>query len=206
MLEPDITGLRGMGGALRKLGRITLGVMVSGALMVGCAAGTDSAVGPQASAPSAGGWVPPGGPNLPINLPWPLNQGPPPPYFVCQGNGGPYTGSAVIGPLGGQVTFGPHALIVPPAALLTPTTITATTLPGDTIAVVLQPQGLRFILPATLELSYAQCQNQPNGSLTLVYVSDDLRWLLELINSINLPGQHEVTGLITHFSVYAAAE
>jgi hypothetical protein len=108
--------------------------------------------------------------------------------------------------LGGQVTFGPHTLIVPPLAILTPTTITAKTQAGDTIAVAFQPQGLTFLLPATLELSYAQCQNQPNQPLSIVYVSNDLQWLLQLITSIDLTGQKEVTGSISHFSVYAAAE
>lgn len=127
-------------------------------------------------------------------------------YFVCNGNGGPYTGSSTIGPLGGRVVFGPHELDVPPAALLVPTTITAQTIPGDTIAVQFQPQGLTFILPATLQLSYAQCQPQPKGNLSIVYVNDLLDRLLGLIESILDPAQHKVIGLITHFSVYAIAE
>ncbi len=176
--------------------------------MVACVGGhdggDDSPLAPKTS--QANSLVTPDPVRGPALLPGPLGQGPPPTYFLCQGNGGPYTGSAVIGPLGGQVTFGPHALLVPPLAVLKRTTITATSLPGDTIAVVLQPQGLQFLVPASLRLSYAQCQNQPGNSLSVVYVTDDLRWLLELITSINLPGQHEVTGTITHFSVYAAAE
>jgi hypothetical protein len=127
-------------------------------------------------------------------------------YFVCHGNGGPYTGSATIGLLGGKVVFGPHELDVPPAALLTPTTITATTIPGDTIAVQFQPQGLKFLLPATLQLSYAQCQPQPSGNLSIVYVNDLLNQLLGLIQSIVDPAQQKVIGLISHFSVYAIAE
>jgi hypothetical protein len=127
-------------------------------------------------------------------------------YFVCHGNGGPYTGSATIGPLGGRVVFGPHELDVPPAAVLVPTTITAQTIPGDTIAVQFQPQGLTFILPATLQLSYAQCQPQPKGNLSIVYVDDLLDKLLGLIESILDPAQHKVIGLITHFSLYAVAE
>jgi hypothetical protein len=196
-----------MGGALRNLGRITLGLLASGGLMVACVGrdgGDDSPLAPKTS--ESNSLVAPNPVReLPI-LPGLLGQTPPPTYFICQGNGGPYTGSAVIGPLGGEVTFGPHALLVPPLAVLKRTTITATSLSGDTIAVVLQPQGLQFLVPATLRLSYSQCQNQPDKSLSMVYVSDDLRWLLELITSINLPGQHEVTGSITHFSVYAAAE
>jgi hypothetical protein len=153
------------------------------------------------------GWLPRPLIGLPHQLlPGLPGQAPTPAYFACQGNGGPYTGSAVIGSLGGQVTFGPHVLIVPPLAVLTPTTISARTLPGDTIAVAFQPQGLQFLVPATLQLSYAQCQNQPDSSLSVVYVSDDLQWLLQLITSIDLPGQHKVSGSITHFSVYAAAE
>jgi hypothetical protein len=130
----------------------------------------------------------------------------PPSYFVCNGNGGSDSGSAVIGLLGGKVVFGPNELDVPPAALLSPTTITARTLPGDTIAVRFQPQGLRFLLPATVRLSYAQCQPQPTGSLSIVYVNDLLNELLGLVESLDNRGQHQVSGLISHFSVYAIAE
>jgi len=135
-----------------------------------------------------------------------LSSGGPPNYFVCNGNGGPDSGSAVIGPLGGTVTFGPHELDVPPAALLTPTTITARTLPGDTIAVQFQPQGLTFLLPATLQLSYAQCQPQPTGTVSIVYVNDLLNELLGLLQSLDNPRQHKVVAPISHFSVYAIAE
>lgn len=197
---------------MRRLLRLALGSLAVGMLVLGCASDVDRLAGPQATVSSQ--WGPPkviglpiGLPiRLPIRLPSLFGQSPSPQYFVCQGNGGPYSGSAVIGALGGQVTFGPHTLIVPPLALLKPTTITARTLPGDTIAVALQPQGLTFLLPATLELSYGQCQNQPDKPLSVVYVSDDLQWLLQLINSIDLLGQKEVTGSISHFSVYAAAE
>lgn len=127
-------------------------------------------------------------------------------YFVCHGNGGPYTGSATIGLLGGKVVFGPHELDVPPAALLVPTTITAQTIPGDTIAVHFEPSGTTFLLPATLRLSYAQCQPQPTEKLSIVCVNNLLDNLLGLVESILDPAHHQVVGLITHFSVYAVAE
>jgi hypothetical protein len=136
----------------------------------------------------------------------PLASGNGPTYFVCIGNTGPDSGSAVIGPLGGTVTFGPHELDVPPAALLTATTITARTLPGDTIAVQFQPQGLTFLIPATLQLSYAQCQTQPTQTLSIVYVNDLLNELLGLIESVEDAGQKKVVGPVSHFSVYAIAE
>jgi hypothetical protein len=135
-----------------------------------------------------------GGSNKPIN------------YFVCHGNGPVDSGSAVIGLLGGRVQIGPHELDVPPGALLRPTHISGRTVAGDTVAVQFQPQGLRFLLPATLQLSYAQCQPQPKQSVSIVYVNDLLNTLLGLIESIDHPGQHRVTGPVSHFSVYAIAE
>jgi len=127
-------------------------------------------------------------------------------YFVCYGNGPVDSGSATIGLLGGRLQIGPHELDVPPGALLTPTRISGRTVAGDTVAVQFQPQGLKFLLPATLQLSYAQCQPQPKHSVSIVYVNDLLNLLLGLVDSIDHPGQHRVTGLVSHFSVYAIAE
>jgi hypothetical protein len=134
-----------------------------------------------------------------------LGQGQPVPLFVCQGNGGPYTGSATIGLLGGTMHIGPHTLVIPPAALLRPTSISATTYAGDTIAVTFQPQGLQFLLPATLVLDYKHCAVQPTQSLEIDYLNDLLSEILSLIPSLD-KGQGQVTGLISHFSVYAASE
>jgi len=126
-------------------------------------------------------------------------------FFICRGNT-PDSGSAVIGLLGGRVVFGPHELDVPPGALLTPTRITAHTLASDTIAVQFQPQGTQFLVPATLRLSYAQCNPQPSSNLSIVYVNGSLSQVLELIESLLDPHHHQVVGSITHFSVYAVAE
>ena len=169
---------------------------VCGAALVACVADRDplapatAASSLQASAPSV---TQRGGLGNPLT------------FFVCHGNT-PDSGSAVIGPLGGRVVFGPHELDVPPAALLVPTRITAHTLASDTIAVQFEPQGTHFLLPATLQLSYAQCNPQPTGTLSIVYVNDPLTKLLGLIESILDPSQHKVSGFISHFSVYAVAE
>lgn len=175
-------------------------LVICGAGLVACMT-EDAPLAPSSTAPSAqvsspgsrdrGGLLPLG--NAPVS------------YFVCYGNT-PDSGSALIGPLGGVVHFGPHELDVPPAALLTPTTITAHTLPGDTIAVRFEPQGLTFLLPATLQLSYAQCQPQPTQNLSIVYVNDLLNELLGLIQSIMDPTHQKVIGFVSHFSVYAVAE
>lgn len=134
-----------------------------------------------------------------------LGQGQPLPLFVCVNNGGPYTDSAVVGLLGGTLRFGPHSLVIPPAALLQRTSITATTYVGDTISVTFKPQGLHFLLPATLSLDYKHCAVQPKSSLQIDYLNDLLTEILSLLPSID-KGQGQVTSLISHFSVYAASE
>ena len=128
-----------------------------------------------------------------------------PQLFVCQGNGGPYTGSATVGIWGGQVQIGPHTLTVPPLAVFKPVTITGTTLPGDTIGVVFGPQGQKFLLPPTLSLDYSHCQNKPSGPLTIDLLDNLLQTVLDLLPSLD-KGNGKVTAPIWHFSVYAAAE
>jgi|SRR5579862_3810603 len=128
-----------------------------------------------------------------------------PTLFACQGNGGPYTGSGTVGIWGGQIQIGPHSLSVPPFAVLKPVTITATTIPGDTIGVVFGPQGQQFILPPTLSLDYSHCQNKPSGPLTIDLLDNLLQTVLDLLPSLD-KGSGKVTAPIWHFSVYAAAE
>jgi hypothetical protein len=134
-----------------------------------------------------------------------LGQSKPLPLFVCVNNGGPYTDSAVVGLLGGTMHFGPHELIIPPAAVLTPTKIKATTYAGDTLAVTFQPQGLHFLLPATLVLDYKHCAVQPKAPLEIDYLNDLLTEILSIIPSLD-QGHGQVTGTIWHFSVYAGSE
>jgi hypothetical protein len=134
-----------------------------------------------------------------------LGLGGQPQLFVCQGNGGPYKGSATVGILGGQVKIGPHTLTVPPLAVLKPVTITATTIPGDTIGVVFGPQGQKFLLPPTLSLDYSHCKNQPDQPLAIDLLDDLLGTVLDLLPSLD-KGAGKVTAPIWHFSVYAAAE
>jgi len=134
-----------------------------------------------------------------------LGLGGKPALFVCQGNGGPYTGSGTVGIWGGQIQIGPHSLNVPPFAVFQPTHITARTIPGDTIGVIFGPQGQQFLLPPTLSLDYSHCQNQPTSPLTIDLLDNLLGTILDLLPSLD-QGQGKVTAPIWHFSVYAAAE
>ena len=62
-----------------------------------------------------------------------------------------------VGPAGGIIYAGPHALAIPAGALDTNTTITAV-VPSDTLDVIrFQPEGLTFARPAALTMSYASC-------------------------------------------------
>jgi hypothetical protein len=188
---------------MRSITRTTAALIVVGGTLVACM-NSDRLLAPRSAdavAERASG-TKPSADLLGLNL----FGSPPPSYFVCHGNGGPYTGSAVIGLLGGVVHFGPHELDLPPLAVLRPTLISARTIPGDTIAVSFQPQGQTFLVPATLQLSYAQCRPQPSKPLTILYVNNLLNNLLAIIESLDNRALHRVTGVISHFSVYAVAE
>jgi hypothetical protein len=189
---------------MRVTGWVLTGVVAAGAVAAGCSSYGDRLaprvpsvdntlrMGPGASDPMDAAAV---------------ATAPAPALFVCQHNGGPYHGSATIGPKGGMVMFGPHGLSVPPGALLIPTRITANTYGGDTLAVQFQPQGLTFLVPATLGLSYKDCTPpQPGSGLYLVYVNNGLSAVLSLIPSTDHRLKDYVVGNVSHFSVYAAAE
>lgn len=126
--------------------------------------------------------------------------------FACAADSVADSASAVIGPLGGQIKFGPHTLIVPPGALLRSTTITATA-PGDGyVDAVFQPQGLHFLLPAQLTLSYAQCSPAPDHQPSITYLQSLLGDILDILPSLDNPSKGQVVAPITHFSVYAVAD
>ena len=110
-----------------------------------------------------------------------------------------------IGPAGGTLVIGAHQLSVPAGALLEPTTITAVA-PSDTVnAVRFQPEGLVFLSPPTLTMSYANCD--VGGSLApkeIVYTNDELDVVEYLASSDDIFAQR-VTTLLQHFSTYAVA-
>ena len=119
----------------------------------------------------------------------------------------PYAQStATIGPLGGTISAGPHTLVVPPGALLSPTTITMTAPTGLGVnAVKFQPEGLRFVAPAALTMSYSNCSLL--GLLLpkqIAYTDDNLNIISYLLSLDNLLSKR-VTGKVNHFSDYVVA-
>ncbi|HVH66823.1 MAG TPA: hypothetical protein VM716_03070 [Gemmatimonadales bacterium] len=110
-----------------------------------------------------------------------------------------------IGPTGGTLYVGVHQLTVPAGALLAPTTITAVA-PSDTVNQIrFQPEGLVFLLPATLQMSYGNCdllgQVAPKE---IAYTTDELRIREYLLSSDDVLSQR-VTASLQHFSTYAVA-
>ena len=119
----------------------------------------------------------------------------------------PYASSTkTIGVLGGTISAGPHSLVIPPGALLNPTTITMTAPTGLGVnAVKFQPEGLRFIAPAVLTMSYSNCSLL--GRLLpkrIAYTDDNLNIISYLLSLDNLFSKY-VTGKVNHFSDYVVA-
>jgi hypothetical protein len=129
-----------------------------------------------------------------------------PTLYVCTADSVAKTGSNTIGVLGGTVVFGNNTLIVPPGALLQRTTITATEAGDGHVSAQFQPEGLHFILPAVLTLSYSQCATAPSPSAQIVYLQSLLGELLDILPTKLDLGLKSISAPIWHFSVYAVAD
>lgn len=112
---------------------------------------------------------------------------------------------AQIGPDGGTIRVGPHRLVIPRGALDSAVTITASAPTGTINRVELLPHGLVFELPATLDMSYANCDLL--SSLLpkrIAYVNGRLTILSYLLSVDDLL-QQRVKGRLDHFSDYVVA-
>jgi hypothetical protein len=119
--------------------------------------------------------------------------------------------SATIGIFGGTLTI-PNAgltLVVPPLAVLSPTTITATALAGSSVAYEFAPHGLQFMAPVVATQSLVGTQAGAGGPLfgQPLYVgyfasSGLISSVTELLNApVNLLGVTS-TAILWHFSGY----
>jgi hypothetical protein len=148
--------------------------------------------------------APPSPPQALFDWPPPL---PPPPTGLLSCT--PLAADSVtqtIGPDGGAIQVGVHTLWIPAGAFDTPVTITAVA-PSDTVRrVQFQPEGLTFLQPAWLTMSYADC-NVLGSSLPkrIAYTTADLLLILEYLPSWDDLSGQTVTGQVQHFSDYALA-
>jgi hypothetical protein len=108
-----------------------------------------------------------------------------------------------IGPWGGSIKVGSHALVIPRGALSQYVTIKAEQMQGPTNSVRFSPEGLRFAKPAALTMSYSNCRNvEPHKAI--VYTTEGLE-VLQVLLSVDLLRWMKVTAPIDHFSRYAVA-
>lgn len=110
----------------------------------------------------------------------------------------------IIGSEGGELSIGPHKLIIPRGALTASTVITGE-MPVDTlVSVKVSPHGLTFRKQVTLELSYKHCYLPVNYVYRMAYIDDNNR-ILEFPLSVDYKKDGEVWGYLKHFSRYAVA-
>jgi hypothetical protein len=108
-----------------------------------------------------------------------------------------------IGPKGGTIKVGKHALVIPKGALNKSVRIKAEQLRGPTNSVRFSPEGLQFEKSATLILDYRNCQD-PGTPKAVVYTSEQLK-VLEILKSLDLLRARTIAAPIDHFSRYAVA-
>src|SRR2546427_7966120 len=107
--------------------------------------------------------------------------------------------------MGGVLSVGPHQLSVPPGALDAPVTITAVA-PADTVnRVRFGPEGLTFQEPASLTMSYANCDALTSLAPKQIAYTGDALAILDLLPSVDDLWTRTVTASLEHFSDYAIA-
>jgi hypothetical protein len=117
----------------------------------------------------------------------------------------PASASATIGPSGGTLHIGPHTFVVPAGALDHYVTISAYSPSDKYNQVEFEPEGLQFNKPASLTMSYANCNLL--GYLLpkhIAYVDQNLS-ILYLLQSVDNLLSDKVTGEVNHFSDYVIA-
>jgi hypothetical protein len=111
-----------------------------------------------------------------------------------------------IGPEGGLIGIGPHALLVPPGALATSVDITASAPASPHVRVTFSPHGLEFTRRAVLILSYKHCGPPAPRRPRIAYIDPAEASILELLPSWNNKYKRAVSTTLEHFSGYAIAD
>jgi hypothetical protein len=118
----------------------------------------------------------------------------------------PYSStSATIGSGGGTLVMGPHRLVIPAGALAADTRITGEVLSDNVNSVRFTPEGLQFQKSATLTLSYRNCSGAGLLPVKRVAFTTESLGILEQLQSLDQPGDSQVSGALKHFSRYAVA-
>ena len=111
---------------------------------------------------------------------------------------------AIIGPNGGTLHVGKHELVIQKGALDHEELITAEAPTSSLVDVQFGPEGLQFLKPAQLTLSYKGCVRPTSAEFLIAYLGQGNR-ILELLNSTDQKIDDKVEAGIDHFSRYAIA-
>jgi hypothetical protein len=111
--------------------------------------------------------------------------------------------SQTVGPQGGTIRVGKHALVIPRGALSKSVRIKAEQMRGPTNSVRFSPEGLRFQKQAVLTLNYQNCRNV-DVPKAVVYTTDGLV-VREILRSLDILRLRIIAAPIDHFSRYAVA-
>lgn len=117
----------------------------------------------------------------------------------------PYEADAqIIGPDGGTLQVGDHELVIPQGALDHEELITAEAPTSSMVDVDFGPDGLQFLKPAQLTLSYKDCVRPTIAQFLIAYLNQGNQ-ILELLPSTDKKLDSEVDAEVDHFSRYAIA-
>jgi hypothetical protein len=110
--------------------------------------------------------------------------------------------AAIIGPNGGTIHVGEHELVIPKGALAREELIVAEAPTTSLVDIRFAPEGLQFLKPARLTLSYKGCFRPTQSDFLVAYLGHG-REVLELPPSVDERADDEVEADIGHFSRYA---
>lgn len=118
--------------------------------------------------------------------------------------------SSLVGPLGGVVNVGGHQLVIPPLAVLVPTTFTVTVPASQYMRVDITAgngQHYQFQKPVSITLSYARCSrsNIEKENLRIFYVDDANVILQDMGGTDDKPARTVSTGT-DHLSGYVIGQ
>jgi hypothetical protein len=130
-----------------------------------------------------------------------------PNLIECPANGSSST-TEVVGPLGGLVSVGGTSISIPAGALLSPVSLTVTVPESNLMEIDISVSGTEhflFELPVVVTLSYARCNRNNLGALSVWYIDSETKEPLENMGGINNPLLKTITFVTPHLSGYAIA-
>ena len=124
----------------------------------------------------------------------------------CRGDTDDERTRETVGPAGGIIRIGAHVLVIPANALPAPVQITAKIEDGGVNHIEFQPDGLQFSVPATLVMSYANCNLlNLNADKRIAYTDNSVSRINYRLDTTDDRLSRKLTARLHHFSDYAVA-